>query len=563
MACELLARFCSHRVINGPVSSNPLKSSYTFPVDRTRTLRYVSLAIGLLVMVISGPLISFATFSTDLKARFGFTSSQTNLLSAVGDTSMFVGFLVVGPIYDHLGTRPTMMAASVLTCLGYGGMYFAYTKVWGGLGFLLLLFALVGIASRAAYLGALATNMTNFPSSSGTLSGVLLASFGFSTMLFSQIKTHFFVGEEEHAIRGTTATGHFLLFLAVITTVGYATAAILMVKVNDVSVGMDLDAKQVDDKDLHPHPASPTLVTVTPGLGFNPFLESIEMRPRQLLSEPVFWFFALALVLQQGFSYFNNIDSILQSVFIYPAGVSTTIFSAPSEDSAADSLIDITVLKDTHVTLVSLGNCIGRLSIGIISDYVISRYRVSRSILFVVSEILLLIPILIMSFASPALLSAGLLFFSSCMIGTTYGFTSALFASMAKDFFGNKYYGTCSGMVMVLVGFNPFIANLIYGVFYDHAIESYYETQAQASDSLISSMAIDIQHPPNDSFNMCLAGAHCYDTGFKVASVLQFASIVSAGTLFLVHMNNGKWMVQDHDDEEQRCSQKNLNSSEP
>ncbi|KAF9178565.1 hypothetical protein BGZ50_007656, partial [Haplosporangium sp. Z 11] len=123
-----------------------------------------------------------------------------------------------------------------------------------------------------------------------------------------------------------------------------------------------------------------------------------------------------------------------------------------------------------------------------------------------------------------------------------------------------KYYGTCSGTVMILVGFNPFIVNQIYGVFYDHAIESYYATKAQTNDSLISSMATDIQHPPNDSLNLCLAGARCYDTGFKVASVLQLASIVSAGTLFLVHMSNGKWMIQDRDDEEQRRRQKNLDS---
>lgn len=114
-----------------------------------RTMKYSSLVIGILVMALSGSLFSFASFGTDLKARFGFTSSNLNLLAAIGDTSMYVGFLIVGPIYDHYGERATMITASVLTFLGYGGMYFAYAKAWGGLGFLMVLYCLAGVASTA------------------------------------------------------------------------------------------------------------------------------------------------------------------------------------------------------------------------------------------------------------------------------------------------------------------------------------------------------------------------------------------------------------------------------
>ncbi|KAG0351665.1 hypothetical protein BG005_008848, partial [Podila minutissima] len=114
-----------------------------------RTIKYSSLVIGILVMALSGSLFSFASFGTDLKARFGFTSSNLNLLAAIGDTSMYVGFLIVGPIYDHYGERATLITASILTFLGYGGMYIAYAKAWGGLGFLMVLYCLAGVASTA------------------------------------------------------------------------------------------------------------------------------------------------------------------------------------------------------------------------------------------------------------------------------------------------------------------------------------------------------------------------------------------------------------------------------
>jgi len=119
------------------------------PFLSERTVKYVSLTIGILVMALSGSLFSFASFSTDLKARFGFNSSNINLLSAIGDTSMYVGFLIVGPIYDHFGERWTLITASILTFLGYGGMYIAYAKAWGGLGFLMVLYCFAGVASTA------------------------------------------------------------------------------------------------------------------------------------------------------------------------------------------------------------------------------------------------------------------------------------------------------------------------------------------------------------------------------------------------------------------------------
>lgn len=118
-------------------------------ISSTNMIKYLSLAIGIMVMALSGSLFSFASFSTDLKARFGFSSSNINLLSAIGDTSMYVGFLIVGPIYDHYGERWTMITASILTFLGYGGMYIAYAKAWGGLGFLMVLYCLAGVASTA------------------------------------------------------------------------------------------------------------------------------------------------------------------------------------------------------------------------------------------------------------------------------------------------------------------------------------------------------------------------------------------------------------------------------
>ncbi|KAF8927915.1 major facilitator superfamily domain-containing protein [Dissophora ornata] len=556
-----------------------------------RTIKYTSLVVGVLVMALSGSLFSFASLSTDLKARFGFNSSNINLLAAIGDTAMYVGFLIVGPIYDHYGERWTLVVASVLTFLGYGGMYIAYAKAWGGLGFLMVLYCLAGAASTAGYLAALAANMANFSAAtSGTVSGILLAFFGLSATLFSQIKTHLFSGDNEVSssvaeLKGSKATQNYLLFLTIITTAIYIIAAVFMVKINKPEVKSlelsssssttfsdDLEKQEAAqantvqpthalsrnttftpsmnngrepasrlegwnqssttlDKEpatlgsanhlpgdnilenAAPVPVAPTpLITTDPTkVSFNPYLTSVDMKPKQLLFESTFWFFVIAQVTQQGFSYINNVDSIIYAIL------------DPTDPSTVMRAVSLTGL---HVTLISIGNCVGRLASGIISDWVISRYRISRSIFFFGSQIIILVPLTIMAF-SPTVSSAALVI-SSCLIGATYGATGALFASMTRDFFGSKYYGSACGMVMVLNGANPFIANQLYGFFYDRAVQ-------QMSSAPATSVTDD---------QASCVGRSCYDSSFKVASLLQLVCILSAGLLFWAHMRNGKRLMR-------------------
>ncbi|KAG9320853.1 hypothetical protein KVV02_001865 [Mortierella alpina] len=609
-------------------------------------------------MALSGSLFSFASFSTDLRLRFGFTSSQINLLSAIGDTSMYVGFLVVGPIYDHLGPTPTMITASVLTFLGYGGMVVAYQKAWGGLGLLMVLYCLAGVASTAAYLAALATNMSNFPASSaGTLSGVLLACFGLSATLFSQIKTNLFAGEEEEdashmglAPKGTRATGQFLMFLTVVTTGVYVLAAMFMSKVDldrvdggskvhvDEQRIQNVEDRSTDCSDEKPlaqacvhEPSEPETACSSPrgalystctgdptlsvqavddsqqakqeneekprqqlykdpeaGIGvgagtgaakdtmpssFNPFLVPIEMKPRALLSEPTFWLFVLAQVLQQGFSYINNIDSIIHAILDAPNPAMPLLqsYALATAAQASEHITKTAVtLTGLHITLISVGNCLGRLTTGILSDLTLSRYRVSRSIFFFFSEVVLLVPLLLMSFSSPGPVSMGILIFNSCMIGITYGATSALFASMTRDFFGSKYYGTCCGMVMILNGFNPFLANQIYGLFYDRATDNYARSLAAAQGAAgldIASTALKVPFLEGQSTlvpaakdrhqEMCMAGSSCYEVSFRIAMLLQVACALSAGMLFVAHMRKGRRMTEEHE-----CKEQNMGEGE-
>ncbi|KAG0038457.1 hypothetical protein BGZ82_000141 [Podila clonocystis] len=458
---------------------------------------------------------------------------------------MYVGFLIVGPIYDHYGGQWTLVIASVLTFLGYGGIFAAYARAWGGLSLLMVLYALAGIASTAGYLAALATNLSNFSdASSGTVSGVLLAFFGLSASLFSQIKTQLFSGKDElvdlsEVFQGTVATQAFLMFLTIITTSVYIVAAIFMVKVRHdteedsgkVDPAVEISKNISNDFEIEHISRSSTIAPVTDDeynvleccsskttesnnhplpsrhdepAKYNPFLTPVEMTPKQVVVSAAFWFFVLAQLLQQGFSYINNIDSIVEAVL------------DPAHPSSSSKAVALTGL---HVTLISVGNCAGRLISGIVSDWVIHRFRVSRSIFFLVSEVLILVPLAVMS----RLVSLPELILNSCFIGATYGATGALFASMTRDFFGVQYYGTNSGLVMVLNGINPIVANQIYAVFYD-----------RASVASIATSAL------RDRGQQKCFGQACYVPGFRISFLLQVICVVFAACLFCVHMRQGK-----------------------
>ncbi|KAF9964854.1 hypothetical protein BGZ70_005828 [Mortierella alpina] len=314
---------------------------------------------------------------------------------------------------------------------------------------------------------------------------------------------------------------------------------------------------------------------------FNPFLVPIEMKPRALLSEPTFWLFVLAQVLQQGFSYINNIDSIIHAILDAP-DPTLPLLRSYALTTAAQTSAHLTktavTLTGLHITLISVGNCLGRLTTGILSDLTLSRYRVSRSIFFFFSEVLLLIPLLLMSFSSPGTVSMRVLIFISCMIGITYGATSALFASMTRDFFGSKYYGTCCGMVMILNGFNPFLANQIYGLFYDRATDNFAHALAAAAAAAAaaaqgggagglsaSNTALKAPFLEGESTlapaakdqhqEMCMAGSSCYEVSFRVAMLLQIACALSAGMLFVAHMRKGRRMTEEHERKEHKIGE--------
>jgi hypothetical protein len=64
-------------------------------------------------MATAGTISTFAVFSEGLRTKFNFGTSDVNLISSFGTSSLYVSLLLIGPIYDKLGVKFTMVIITV------------------------------------------------------------------------------------------------------------------------------------------------------------------------------------------------------------------------------------------------------------------------------------------------------------------------------------------------------------------------------------------------------------------------------------------------------------------
>ena len=60
-------------------------------------------------MATAGTVSTFALFSEGLRVKFDFGTSDVNLISSCGFSSLYVSLLLIGPLYDKLGVQFTMV----------------------------------------------------------------------------------------------------------------------------------------------------------------------------------------------------------------------------------------------------------------------------------------------------------------------------------------------------------------------------------------------------------------------------------------------------------------------
>ncbi|ORY43735.1 MFS general substrate transporter [Rhizoclosmatium globosum] len=525
--------------------------------------RWITVFTSCLSMTTAGSLFSFSVLTDGLKKQLSYTSSDLNTISGIGNSSLYLSFLFIGPIFDIFGAQWTMLFAVIFYGLGYLLMYLAYSgTISGSTGAMSTFYFIAGMGSTCAYMGTIV----------GKVVGTLLLFYGLSGTIYSQI----FYGGYSNSTQG-----YFLFLTLSVSVVNFVCCfTTFNVPPPNKEEAKDKDMNEIDTKNR----VQSDLEELTPigKQGKAASNESLSSIPELLLvhhsirrersgslksdslstlkrmlgrsndesitsggrvSKVSRYTYgtrasqvsrattkaksmkskkdgkeSLYVASREGLSINNGDDGgerdlspleILKSpIFWLYAGLTyMSNFFLILEAALGSSVTDsgtLALKNTTHVTIMSVFQALGRVSFSLLLDFFASspRIKVDRSILLFVAQLLVLLPTLVLACGAT---SESALYFCSIFIGYGFGCGGACFPVCTKDFSELSFtYGTACGFVMAGVPIGIIVSNMVFGKLYD----------AQSAGASI-----------------CY-GSGCYSTSYIALSAVECIAVVSS--LFLV-----------------------------
>ncbi|KAJ2521215.1 hypothetical protein GGI11_002078 [Coemansia sp. RSA 2049] len=181
----------------------------------TNTLSYLATCVS---MLCGGTTSLFATYGSSFGEVLGFTQYETNLVASLGDYAHYMSAPLFGYLSTRIGPTRVVQAAGVLMFAGYMGLSYAFgyfsspaRDAHHYVAMMSMLFAFVGVGSKAAYMSSMATTAKNFKQSrySGIALGIPLSLYGLSTFVFSTVKAGWFESD--------ATPSRYLAFMAIVS----------------------------------------------------------------------------------------------------------------------------------------------------------------------------------------------------------------------------------------------------------------------------------------------------------------------------------------------------------
>ncbi len=190
--------------------------------DYTSSLsnRWITLAIGYLQSMSSGPAYAIAIYTADIRHTFDMTESQYGLIATLYMIGQLLMFLP-GFVLDHYGPITVSVISLILTLLSHGSVWWlAKYEPFPGQPYLLYAsFFCAGLSIAGQAVMAVSINLSNFQKSAhGKVSGTLGCSIFLGGAIFTQLYTRLFASNlSDYFLVVTIYTGtvSFLMFLFV------------------------------------------------------------------------------------------------------------------------------------------------------------------------------------------------------------------------------------------------------------------------------------------------------------------------------------------------------------
>lgn len=476
--------------------------------------RIITLLSSVLVALGSGTNYIFSAYAPQLGARLHISHTQLNIVGLAGNAGVSVSGPIWGRIVDFRGPQIPLVGAFVFSLVGYAGMKRMYdegtdsgTSISSAHFFLLIVCSLLtGLGAHAGVVAAVNTTARSFPESArATTTGLVLSGFGLSAFFYSTIARILFPGD----------TSALLLLLSLATSIPMLAALFTMRPVplpqtypapkDDVNGEYEL----LPSGEVVPSTAGPDVET----MGYNHSHLGPDNLPdvhgTMLWRTPDFYLLCVILSLLggTGVMYINNVGLI-----------SLALFAEANPNYEEE---EASKLQAAQVSTLSVGNFVGRILIGLISDFTRSKFNLPRAYsLCIVSSLF----IISQAFAI-GISNVGTLWMATAFLGFAYGSLFGALPAITIDWFGLAHLSENSGYLSLA----PLIGGNVFSIIFGRNIDAHTPREdmntsrgvTRATNTADGAVLRDVL-----SERRCFAGQECYVSSLKVTLMACMVALV-------------------------------------
>ncbi|GLB33202.1 putative MFS general substrate transporter [Lyophyllum shimeji] len=474
--------------------------------------RFTTLIASLLVTLSSGTNYVYSAYAPQLGSRLGITHTQLNIVGLGGNIGVYSSGPIWGRIVDLRGPRILLASSFALLLAGYSGIRYIYdsgipasSTTISTFTFCVLVVCsfMTGSGGNAGLTSAVNSTAKTFPDKArATTTGIVISGFGLSAFLFSTISRVEFAGN----------TSSFLLLLSLGTSIpmiiGYFFIRPIPLPPTDPVAGVEQggsrsesDALNHEDSENHALLASEEDLPIAPVQLSRRAALSQGLLPnvygRKLWTSKDFWllFTILSLLSGTGLMFINNVGSMSQALY----AKSTPIYDP----------VEAARWQADQVSMISLLNFLGRIFIGLVTDYGKNRYGLPRSyslglvsFFFFISQVM-----------AANVDDIRNLWMASAMLGLAHGSVFSLFPNVCLEWFGMPHFSENWGYLSI----SPIFAGNLFSVAFGRNLDAHETTP---TESLASSTSVAV--------GQCTLGRQCYvDAIYLTAASCFIAMLLS------------------------------------
>ncbi|WFD20955.1 hypothetical protein MCAP1_003210 [Malassezia caprae] len=504
------------------------------------TGRLCALLGSLFISISAGSTYVFSSYAPQLQTALHLSSTQLNVLGLAGNMGMYMSGPLWGRWIDQSGPHGAVLAGAILVLSGYGMVSRAYKYEWQNMpvAVLAIFCMLTGLGNSAGNNAAINVQAKNWTGTHrGSAMALVLSAFGLSAFVYSTLSHVFFSGNVTGYL-DLLALGSFGCFVTGMALIKVIPPTQEEIQAETTRHHADYNPVPNENREAHPPRALPkhlsrmrssseTSARVIAWIRDVAEAEEAvddenaeeeeeeEESPSQenitgwaLIKNVDFLllFTILGLVSGSGLLLINNVGTITHVLYDY---AHTQSKQAGALGQMLLFLIkggkghEIQRIQALQVSCISLGNALGRIVIGIISDMVVLRTQQPTYRTYLIIPVVVLATLSQGLFALPNVInSVEHLMLVSCLTGLMYGTLFGLFPVLVFEWFGMQSFSQNWGWSSFAPVIFGNIYNLLFGVVYDSNV------------------------PKGGHSHKCLKGEECYRSVFLLTTLGCLVSLV-------------------------------------